>query len=225
MILNYKHHWYEGVTDEVIELPDDTIFIYKDGDVGDLCYKGFNHYLAATKSEIELENDLSYSVCAEFPGITFIQFDNCIFDKIPLVSGEEFYNRLQLGNYFVFRSTKGEYEVNWKEVDGRTTLHSTEIASPKPISITKILSIEGPYRISVFTVQIRSWSGDEDLYSIANSNFVDLSSLTIDTSLEVRIKRNCAKEFSEYINKVLSLVNYKVTTAISGWEKSNHCLT
>lgn len=212
MIFNYKHHWWDNATDESIELPDDTVFIYKDGDVGQRLYHGFNHYLAATKSKVEVEKEGNgYSIYDQFPGVTFIEFHNCIFNEIPLISGEEFYNKFQLNNYYIFRSTRPDYVVEWEEVDGKPVGKTAKIIPSKPMSITKILSIEGPCRISTLTAHIGSWLGDNrEFYSINKEDFVTLMNLTNDYHWIVEIKQDCEKEFVEYINKTLSLVNHKV---------------
>ena len=82
MKLRLKKHYYEGVSDYEIEVPDDTVFIYVDGDVGKLLHYGFNHYLAATKSEVKSINYNIANRYTNFPGITFITFDNVIFSNM-----------------------------------------------------------------------------------------------------------------------------------------------
>ena len=83
MIIKYKKHYYgDSISNETVELPDDTVFIFKDGDVGQMKWDGFNHYLAATKSKIELNGEsLGFSIYNEFPDITFIQFNHNAFAK------------------------------------------------------------------------------------------------------------------------------------------------
>lgn len=207
MKLKYKHHFYKDEGSYEIEIPDDTVFIYVDGDVGDCLYDGYNHYLGATKSDFSIDN---YGVTTydQFPGLTFIVFNNVIFEsEIPIISSKEFYERFDIGNYYIFKSTKEEY----KPILDGSKLKDFETIPSKPISIGKILSIESPYRVKTFTIFIDSIFGG-NLFSINCEGFVELETLTDDFHLNVKIKKNCEQEFINYINKVLSLVNYKVVS-------------
>lgn len=210
MIIKYKKHYYgDSISNKTVELPDDTVFIFKDGDVGQMKCDGFNHYLAATKSKIELNDEsLGFSIYNEFPDITFIQFNNVVFEsEIPIISGEEFYKRFELDTYYIFRSTRENFRTEFGK-DG--TISIVNRISSKPISVTKILSIDGPYRLNIITAYINSWLSDKEFLSINTEEFVSLMNLTNNFHLNVEIKRNCEEEFIEYINKTLKLVNYKV---------------
>ena len=207
MKLKYKHHFYKDEGSYEIEIPDDTVFVYVDGDIGDSLYDGYNHYLGATKSDFSIDN-YGVTIYDQFPGLTFIVFNNIIFEsEIPIISSKEFYERFDIGNYYIFKSTKEEY----KPILDGSKLKDFETISSKPVSITKILSIESPYRVKTFTIFIDSVFGG-NLFSINYEEFVELETLTDDFHLNVKIKKNCEQEFINYINKVLSLVNYKVVS-------------
>ena len=211
MILKYKKYWYNDDTEESVELPDDTVFIYVEGDVGKRLVNGYNHYLAATKSKVNLDDSIQFEVYDEFPGITFIVFSNIIVEsEIPIISGEEFYKKFELDSYYIFRSTREKFRTNY---DPETKIITPyEITPSKPMSVTKILSIGGPYRINIITAHIGSWLGDKEFLAINTEEFIDLYSLTNDSHWKVAIKQNCEEEFIEYINKTLKLVNYKVVS-------------
>lgn len=207
MKLKYKHHFYKDESSYEIEIPDDTVFIYVDGDVGDCLYDGYNHYLGATKSDFSIDS-YGITIYDQFLGLTFIVFNNVIFEsEIPIISSKEFYERFDIGNYYIFKSTKREY----KPILDGSKLKDFETIPSKPLSITKILSIESPYRVKTFTIFIDSIFG-RNLFSINYEEFAELENLTDDFHLNVKIKKNSEQEFINYINKVLSLVNYKVVS-------------
>lgn len=208
MKLKYKHHFYKDEGSYEIEIPDDTVFVYVDGDIGDCLYNGYNHYLGATKSNFFID---SYGVTTyyQFPDLTFIVFNNAKFEsEIPIVSSKEFYERFDIGNYYIFRNTKEEAEPIW---DGNVIVDIKTTIPSKPLSITKILSIESPYRIKTFTVFINSIF-EENFFSINYEKFVKFSNLTNDYHWSLKIEKNCEQEFINYINKVLDLVSYKVVS-------------
>lgn len=202
MKLKYKHHFYKDESSYEIEVPDDIVFVYVDGDIGNCLYDGYNHYLGATKSNFSTSK-FGITIYDQFPGLTFIVFNNVIFkSEIPIISSKEFYERFDIGNYYIFRNTKTEPIWNGnKIVDIKT----------KPLSITKILSIESPYRIKTFTVFINSiFKGN--FFSVNYEEFEEFGNLTDDYHWNLKIEKNCEQEFINYINKVLSLVSYKVVS-------------
>lgn len=211
MKIKYKHHFYSDEGNYEVEIPDDTVFIYVDGDIGESLYDGFNHYLGATKSKIE-ELNTYYGVCLynEFPDITLISFNNVIFEsEIKIISSKEFYEIFDIGNYYIFRSTKERVLPIFGE---EKVIKDIEVIPSKPISVTKILSIESQNRITTFTAHINSWLGNKQFPSIIIEDFISLLNLTNDIHWKIEIKRNCEQEFINYINQTLALVKYQVVS-------------
>lgn len=196
MKLKLKKHYYEGVSDYEIEIPDDTVFIYVDGDVGKLLHNGFNHYLAATKSEVK---NINYNIAnryINFPGITFMTFDNVIFESdITIISSEEFYNKFNIGSYYIIKY-----------------LSSYNTGKYKLLSISKILEIHSHYRIKIFTAHVASWLNAKEFHGVTIDDSVSLSGLTDDHFCVCNIVQNAEQEFINAINETLSFVNYKAVS-------------
>lgn len=206
MVLKFKKHWYDKPSNETIELPDDTVFIYKKGDIGNSCHIGYNHYLAATKSKFKHDNKITCTVIS-IQEITFVIFNDVLFEsKIPLISGKEFYKKFELDTYYIFNSRVEDVKFN-------PETNKFDIVPSKLMSITKILSIEGPYFVKVISAYINPWLGDREFLCIRVEEFLSFYKLIANNShLKVEIKKNCEQEFIDAINKTLELVNYKVVS-------------
>ena len=207
MKLKLKKHYYEGVSDYEIEVPDDTVFIYVDGDVGRCLNKGFNHYLGITTKKMR-NNYTIYSLYTKLPGITFVAFDNVIFESdITIINSEEFYNRFNIGSYYIFKYLAPNLEFFYNEKSEK----ESRIIPPKLLSISKILEIKSQNIIKLFTANLNSWIGDREYNSIIVENYINLDDL-FDDHFKCVIKQNAEQEFINAINETLSFVNYKAVS-------------
>ena len=202
MKVKYKFHWYNKATDEEIELPDDIVFVYVNGDVGRGLHHGYNHYMGCSKTTKKYEDRNGCNIYEQFQGITFFSFHNVIFeDNITIVTPEEFYNMFNLGDYYIFR-----YVENFGKF-----LKNKEVSPERLVSISKIIEAKSPYLIKTFTCTLSSWipSFDNEVLGININDNVELFNLLTETKGRVEVKKNCDKEFTDGINKVLSKVNKK----------------
>jgi hypothetical protein len=193
------------VTDEEMELPDDTVFVYVKGSVGNMCHNGYNHYLGCSKTTEEYKGGNGCTVENCFPGITFFQFDNIIFeDEVRIVTPEEFYATFHLDEFYIFKYTNEDCIV---KQDG-----SYETFPSRLISISKIIEARSPYLIKTLQCTVSSWIpvNTQEVLGITVQDNVELKNLcpSVFNQFEtVVIKKDCDKEFTECINKVLNKVN------------------
>lgn len=213
MLITGKRAVWGGSTESFsIELPDDTLFLNKKGEIGDCLYNGYEHYLACTKTIFDT-NSITF-LTYELDDLIFISLNNIIPEsEIKLTSGEEFYNYFNLGDYYIFKYTKPEYKV---ELDG-LNIKSSLVKPRRLVSISRIISIESFYSISTFDVILSSWVNAVDLKvkTIEFSEGVQLSSLINNYFSVIEIKKKSNIELINAINEVLSYSNLGISVDVS----------
>lgn len=181
--------YYGDEVQTIISVPDDTVFIYKDGSVGGVLYNGANHYLAICNKGLKTKfGDLSLQVFNNIKPI----------DELPIISGEEAYERFDLGSYYIKTYAKGEF------VD---ETHYPSVLS----SVSKIVDIQGPYNVSVFSVHIHSWiaSTDNNVKEITLNENCGIDRIIANSSYTItEIDKESENIFNQCKDLVLSYANH-----------------
>lgn len=212
MILDYEAHFYGKSTGNYsVELPDDMVFIFVDGDVGSMLYKGYNHYLGATHSSIDNLDKLgvTYGISKyKFADINFIELSNVIIKSdIKIVDGEELYNMFHLADYYIFKYSENLYKLN---MDENNTLSKELVQEEKLLSVSKILKISSPNMIDIMHVHQASLLDYDEFLNIVIHKNVSMRQLFDDYKCKIVIEKYAHDKFIDAINKVLNKVNLKL---------------
>lgn len=231
MQITYEHYTFYGKPERsTVEVPDDTVFIYKDGDIGQTLHQGCNHYIGASYQRMKEKFMKVGSRAFDFDDLTFyILSDVKLITEIPLIGSDEFYNRFHLDKYLIIHYTEGYvnfskmsgiYDINDNSIKANDPSHIDisciyDVIEPRVSSYHKILSIEGPYCLKTLDVVVSSWIAtcEQDILSIMINNYQELPRMLNDFHIRIDIKQDDGKILNDAINKVLNGTGYKTEQA------------
>ena len=176
--------FYKGACEDKIKVPSRMRFLCKEGEVGDLLYKGgYNHYLGI------VEKEFSEGYNGETFGDYVIDvFTNVIMhDEVPSISSDELTS--MLSKYHIYKFTEAAYNVSLK--DSQFTYE--KVMDERLYEACKILSIEGPFSVSVVRVVCNSF--------IPTDN-TEVSLITTDRNVKIR---SLCDERSPYLKQYVKV--------------------
>jgi len=214
MKLKYKWHSYRDVYEREVEVPDDTVFIHVDGDIGPGLHHGFGHYLGGsmqeTEDELRCDGLRRYK---EFPDITLFAFNNVVFEtEINVIQSDEFYSRFDIGSYYIFYYTREKMIPKIIEDGNNITISPIKTIPARLVSASKIVSIRSQYLVDAMTCTVSSWLDfdNREVKGISLNKDLFLFNILDENYGDVVVKKDCDKEYTEAMNQVLSVVGKKL---------------
>jgi hypothetical protein len=216
---------YNQIYETEIHLPEDLKFIYRDGDCGGVCHIGHNHYLGMMKYNEEIRKEI---VELNGVGVTTFEFgdelmiillsDIKLIDELPLYdSYKEFMDEFELDKYYIIQSKKDTLDeekfkelynrkptlLDWVSVDMNSCL-----LKGKTFEISKIISVEGPYAVTVFSIMNGNYFDDRPTYSMMLHDGIDITHIIQDLTHNsvVTVKKHQEELFEEMKNNVLKQI-------------------
>ena len=215
MTLKYKWHASRDVYELEVEVPDDTVFIHVDGDIGQGLHQGFGHYLGCSVQEVgDCGRCDGLRRYMEFPGITLFSFNNVVFETdISIIPAAEFYSRFDIGSYYIFRYTRSRAEYVVIDEGDELPYVPTEIIPARLVAVSKIVGIRSQYLVDAMICTVSSWldCDNRDAKAISFNKDLNLFNILDDNYCDVVVRKDCDREFTEAINQVLGVVGKKTT--------------
>lgn len=221
--------FYNGTKEYIIQLPDKIKFIYRDGDWGSVCHIDHNHYLAMLRLadydcdiRKELLNDKNIFVVDTYEFgkdlLIILLRDIKPIDELPLYeSYKDFMNEFELDKYYIIQSKKDTFDeekfkelynrnptiLDWVSVDMDSCLLKGKI-----FEISKIISVEGPYAVTVFSIMNGNYFDDRPTYSMMLHRGIELTHIIDDLTHNsvVTVKKHQEDLFEEMKNNVLKQI-------------------
>lgn len=225
MKIEYERINYGGHAEKFsVVVPDDTLFVFRDGDIGKSLHQGCNHYIGASYQCLK---DNGHCIIGyrkvRFNDITFYTLSDVkLLTDIPIISADEFYRKFELDKYLITHNTMGYVRTDLSnlsdtEVDidsGKINLYGKElfdVIQPRPSSYHKILSIEGPYAIKTLCVTVSAWVAtcDTEVKDIYILNGRDIFNLADPYMVRPVITKNDNTTLKDAINNVLNGTGFK----------------
>lgn len=216
---------YNKIYETEIHLPEDLKFIYRDGDCGNVCHIGHNHYLGMMKYDKEIRKEIVNLNCF---GVTTYEFGDELMiillcdikpiDELPLYNSyKEFMDEFELDKYYIIQSKKDTFdEEKFKELYNRkpTILDWVNVDTGdflikgKQFEISKIISVEGPYAVTVFSIMNGNYFDDRPTYSMMLHGGIELTHIINDLTNNsvVTVKKHQEDLFEEMKNNVLKQI-------------------
>ena len=216
---------YKQIYETEIHLPEDLKLIYRDGDCGNACHIGHNHYLGMMKYDEEIRKEIvklngigiyTYKFGDEL--MIILLHDIKPIDELPLYdSYKEFMDEFELDKYYIIQSKKDTLdEEKFKELYNRKpTLFdwvsvdmNSCLLKGKTFEISKIISVEGPYAVTVFSIMNGNYFDDRPTYSMMLHGGIELSHIIDDLTHNsvVTVKKHQEDLFEEMKNNVLKQI-------------------
>lgn len=216
---------YNQIYETEIHLPEDLKFIYRDGDCGSVCHIGHNHYLGMIKYDKDIRKEI---VNLNGIGVTTYEFGDELMiillndikpiDELPLYdSYKEFMNEFELDKYYIIQSKNDTLdEEKFKELYNRKpTLYDWEITDMdncllkgKPFKISKIIYVEGPYAVTIFSIMNGNYFDDRPTYSMMLHCGIEITNIIQDLThnSNIKITKDAVDLFEEMKNNVLKQI-------------------
>jgi hypothetical protein len=216
---------YNQIYETEIHLPEDLKFIYRDGDCGNVCHIGHNHYLGMMKYDKDIRKEI---VNLNGVGVTTYEFGDELMiillrdikpiDELPLYNSyKEFMDEFELDKYYIIQSKKDMFdEEKFKELYNRkpTILDWVNVdigdflIKGKQFEISKIISVEGPYAVTVFSIMNGNYFDDRPTYSMMLHGGIELTHIINDLTNNsvVTVKKHQEDLFEEMKNNVLKQI-------------------
>lgn len=216
---------YNQIYETEIHLPEDLKLIYRDGDCGNVCHIGHNHYLGMMKYDEEIRKEI---VKLNGIGIYTYKFGDELMiislhdikpiDELPLYdSYKEFMDEFELDKYYIIQSKKDMLDeekfkelynrqpslLDWSEVDMNNCLIKGKI-----FQISKIIAIRGPYSVKMFSIANGNYFDDRPTYSMMLHDGIDITHIIQDLTNNniVTVKKHQKELFEEMKNNVLKQI-------------------
>lgn len=218
---------YNGKDEITITLPENVKFTYNDGDIGDVCHNGHNHYI----SFIRL-SDYNFDIRKELTNLNrwlhIYKFGNDLIllklvdilfiDDVPLYSSyQEMMDEFELDKYYIIQSKKDMLDeekfielynrqpslLDWSETDMNNCLIKGKI-----FQISKIIAIRGPYSVKMFSIANGNYFDDRPTYSMMLHDGIDITHIIQDLTNNsvVTVKKHQEDLFEEMKNNVLKQI-------------------
>ena len=222
--------FYGGKEEVNITVPKGIKFLYKADSIGHGRNDGHNHYMFfvkdsdITEDEFETMLDRAYYMSNYKLGdIHVFVIDNIKFiDEVPLYESYTIpMAEFGLNDMYIVHKTLDTWPKTTIDEIINGTITMTEVKEAmipgRVFSVSKIITIEGPYDITTFDVNAGTYLDERELYSMALTNNVEIDQITepfdaLFNNKKYRlIATNDATEFERIKNKVLEqITQYKV---------------
>jgi hypothetical protein len=205
--------FYKSSSKIDIYLPKTLHLVYKDGDIGNYCHTGHNHYIGFIKYNEELFEELqdknSDADIYKFDDLILIIIDN-IFDEdniLPIYTSQEMMSEFNLDNYFIVHKKPNLYTL--KTNTDLLEPEWTQIQTKHTYQIIRIKEITGPYSALGFRICIESDlppTSDKPYYMMEEWLIDDLvrECFSYNTKLNVSIHKDYWDEYNKLRDLVLS---------------------
>lgn len=218
---------YNGKDEIIITLPENVKFTYNDGDIGNVCHKGHNHYISFIRLSDydynireELTNLNKWLYTYEFGNdLILLKIDDILFiDEVPLYNSyKEMMDEFELDKYYIIQSKKNkldEYKfvelynrqpslLDWSETDMNNCLIKGKI-----FQISKIIAIRGPYSVKMFSIANGNYFDDRPTYSMMLHDGIEITNIIHDLTDHnvITVKKHQEELFEEMKNNVLKQI-------------------
>lgn len=218
---------YNGKDEITITIPENVKFTYNDGDIGNMCHKGHNHYI----SFIRL-SDYDYDIREELTNLNrwlhiyefgneliLLTLDDILFiDDVPLYNSyQEMMDEFELDEYYIIQSKKDKIdEDKFAELHNRQpslldwseTYMNNCMIKGKIFKISKIITIRGPYSVKMFSVTNGNYFDDRPTYSMMLHDGVEITNIIQDLThnTNITITKDAVDLFNEMKNNVLKQI-------------------
>lgn len=197
--------FYESKSKIDIYLPKTLYLVYNDGDIGDGCHIGHNHYIGFTKYSEKLLETLKDknrdALIHKFDDLILIQIDNILDENhvLPIYTYIDMMQEFNLNNYFIVYKKPTLYRL--KPSADLFNPEWEQIQSEHIYQILRIKEVFGPYHLIGFKVCI-----EPNVPSDSTNPYYSMEEVVID---------NLFKWFITYSNK------YIISVHKDYWEEYN----
>jgi len=207
--------FYKSKSKIDIYLPKTIHLVYNDGDIGNACHVGHNHYIGFTKYDEKLlkalEDKNRYVRIYKFDDLILIQIDDILDENhiLPVYTYIDMMQEFNLENYFIVYKKPNLYEL--KKGTDLSQLEWTQIQFEHIYQIIRIKEIIGPYSVLGFRICIESDlppTSDKPYYMMEELLIDDLvrECFSYNTKLNVSIHKDYWEEYNKLVNVVLSKI-------------------
>lgn len=219
--------FYNETNEIVINLPKGLKLTYRDGDYGNFCHVDHNHYIGFIKL-----SDYNYDIRKEISDVnswvnTYDFGDELLLitiyniqpiDKLPLYnSHQEMMEKFELDKYYIIQSKKDKFDEDKFEkiknsqpliLDWTSEKLADYIVPGEVFEISKIISIEGPFAVTLFSISTGNYFNNNPMYSMMVQQGLELSHIINDYAgiNNRRVSKNEFELFEKMKNKVLEQI-------------------
>lgn len=218
---------YNGKDEITITLPENVKFTYNNGDIGNMCHNGHNHYISFIRLsdyDFDIRQELTdlnqWLYTYKFGNdLLLLKIDNILFiDEVPLYNSyKEMMDEFELYKYYIIQSKKDMFdEEKFKELyniipsllDWSETNMNSCLIKGKIFQISKIIAIRGPYSVKMFSIANGNYFDDRHTYSMMLHDGIDITHIIQDLTNNsiVTVKKHQEELFEEMKNNVLKQI-------------------
>ena len=211
-----KKGYYNEVNDVDLYLPSKLHLVFKDGNIGECCHAGHNHYMGFMKYSEKLENQIAKAnrcvFTYKFGDLLFIKITDVKDENnvLPVYDYKEMMEEFDLSNYFIIYSKPTLYKTNINYDNIVNDLWCEKVQEEHIYQIIRIKDLQGPYFGNGFMINIESDMPPESIeeyYMMKELKIYDFTDLFYECygrHIKIDVKRDAWKEYIELKDKVLS---------------------
>ena len=183
--------YYDEVKEKELHVPENGLFLCKDGSCGNVVHTGHNHYIMILPKEYYTNDDIDTIMDAdtnaligydEFGDFHILTFNDIKFiDEYPEITATQAMIVFGLDKYYIIWKKRDFWENKIIDSlrDGKITLEeaSTKFTKGEVYRVGKVLDFAGPYDITLFNVYTGNYFDDQPTYGMGVSKSVELRNI------------------------------------------------
>lgn len=220
--------YYDEVKEKELHVPENGLFLCKDGSCGHCVHTGHNHYIMILPKEYYTNDDIDTIMDAdtnalighdEFGDFHILTFDDIKFiDEYPEITATQAMTVFGLDKYYVVWKKRDFWndEVLEDILSGKISINerAAQMTKGEVYRVGKVLDFAGPYDITLFNVYIGNYFDDQPTYGMTVSQKMEINNIapsSYNLTSSGKDKIYVTKDptlFNELKEKVLHQIDY-----------------
>ena len=183
--------YYDEVKEKELHVPENGLFLCKDGSCGNVVHTGHNHYVMILPKEYYTNDDIDTIMDAdtnsligydEFGDFHILAFDDIKFiDEYPEITATQAMIVFGLDKYYIVWKKRDFWknEVIEDIISGKISINerASQMTKGEVYRVGKVLDFAGPYDITLFNVYTGNYFDDQPTYGMTVSQRVELRNI------------------------------------------------